>query len=227
MRLSLVHAVREPSGKAPETPPPLLILLHGVGSNEQDLIGLAPALDPRFYIVSARAPITLGQGAFGWYHVQFTPTTQIINPDEAESSRKLLLKFIDEVLEAYTIDPSRVYLLGFSQGCIMSIAAALTQPDKFAGIVGMSGRLLPNILEKAVPPGHLKGLPVLVVHGTADSVLSITEGRAIRDALQQLPVDLTYREYAMGHHVSEESLNDISDWLTARLDSPDWRSKSE
>ena len=64
----------------------------------------------------------------------------------------------------------------------------------------------------------------MVVHGTQDSVLSIDFGRAIRDALEKLPVDLVYREYAMGHNVSQQSLNDISLWLTTRLNSPDWRS---
>ena len=226
MRLSLVHAVREPSGNTRE-PAPLLILLHGVGSNEQDLMGLAPALDSRCFVVSARAPITRSPGAYAWYSVQFTPTGQIIDPDEAEASRKLVLKFVDEVTASYNVDPGRVYLLGFSQGCIMSLAAALTQPRKFAGVVGMSGRLLPGILEKAAPPKEMAGLPIKVVHGTQDSVLRIEEGRAIQDALGKLPVDLAYREYNIGHHVSEESLNDISSWLTARLDGPDWRAPAE
>lgn len=214
--LSLVHLVREPT-RPVGGPAPLLLLLHGVGSNEQDLMGLAPSLDPRFFIVSARAPIKLGPQSFGWYHVQFTGTGHIIDPEEAEHSRQLLLKFVDELADAYPIDSHRVFLMGFSQGCIMSVAAALTAPQKFAGIVGMSGRLLPDILTKAALAEQLKDLPILIVHGTFDSVLQIDYGRAIRDALQKLPVDLTYREYPMAHHVSEESLTDVTAWLTARL----------
>jgi phospholipase/carboxylesterase len=65
---------------------------------------------------------------------------------------------------------------------------------------------------------------MLIVHGTADSVLNIEYGRAIRDALEKLPVNLTYREYPMGHHVSNQSLSDIQGWLSGRLDSlEDWR----
>ena len=67
-------------------PAPLLILLHGVGSNEQDLIGLAPALDPRFFVVSARAPITLGYGAYGWYHVQFLTTGYIMDHERLRAA---------------------------------------------------------------------------------------------------------------------------------------------
>jgi phospholipase/carboxylesterase len=214
---SLVHAVREPKNNSAEAAP-LLILLHGVGSNEQDLIGLAPVFDPRMFVVSARAPITLGHGSYGWYHVQFTATGPIIDPGEAESSRRLVLKFVEELCDSYKVDRRRVFLMGFSQGCIMSLAAGLTEPRRFSGIVGMSGRLLPGILSKAAPPEQLTGLPVLIVHGTQDNVLQIEYGRGIRDALQELPVDLTYREYPMGHSVSQQSLNDITSWLTKRLD---------
>jgi phospholipase/carboxylesterase len=222
-RFSLVHAVREPAERSAKAAP-VLLLLHGVGSNEQDLMGLAPMLDSRFFVVSARAPITLQHGSYAWYHIQFTPTTQIVNPEEAEASRIRLLRFIDEINDSYNVDPDRLFIMGFSQGCIMSLAAALTEPRRFAGIVGMSGRLLPGIIDKAAPADELRGLPILVVHGTADQVLGIQYGRDIRDELQKLPVRLTYREYPIGHHVSQQSLSDINDWLSERLESrEDWR----
>jgi phospholipase/carboxylesterase len=201
-------------------------MLHGVGSNEQDLMSLAPMLDPRFFVISVRAPITLQHGSYAWYHVQFTETSQIINPEEAESSRLLLLKFLREVTESYNVDADHLFLIGFSQGCIMSLSAALTQPRLFAGIVGMSGRLLPGLLDKLAPEAELKGLPLHIVHGTEDRVLSIEYGRAIRDALEKLPVNLTYREYAMGHNTSHQSLQDIEQWLAERLDSnANWRTE--
>lgn len=205
---------------------PVLLLLHGVGSNEQDLMGLASSLDPRFFVVSARAPLTLGPSSFGWYHVQFLPKGFLIDEQEAEESRDLLLRFVDELTSSYEVDAERVYLMGFSQGCIMSIGAALAAPARFAGVVGMSGRLLDSMLRKTAPEAELRNLPILVVHGTQDSVITVTDGRAMRDELEQLPVDLTYKEYNMGHHVTPESLRDISDWLTARLDAPaGWRTR--
>jgi phospholipase/carboxylesterase len=222
-RFSLVHAIREPLQES-DKPAPVLLMLHGVGSNEQDLMGLAPMLDPRFFVVSARAPITLQHGSYGWYHVQFTPTGHVMNPEEAEASRVRILRFVDEVIDSYNVDPDQVYVMGFSQGCIMSLSACLTEPRRFAAVVGMSGRLLPDVLHKAAPEDEIRGLPVLIVHGTDDSVLSIEYGRAIRDALEKLPVELTYREYPMGHQVTNESLGDIEKWLAKRLDSPhDWR----
>jgi phospholipase/carboxylesterase len=216
-QLSLVHLIQPPREQLAGLPP-LLLLLHGVGSHEGDLFDLVPYLDGRFFIVSARAPITLAPGSYAWFHVEFTATGSIINPEEAESSRQTLIRFIDEVVEAYELDSKRVYLLGFSQGAIMSFSVALTQPDKVAGIVAMSGRILPEIGSVIAPRERLKGLPILVVHGVSDNVLPIENGRASQKLLSTLPVKLDYREYWMGHTVSEESLARVSTWLRERLD---------
>jgi phospholipase/carboxylesterase len=178
---------------------------------------LAPYLDPRFYIVSARAPNTLAPGSYAWFHVQFTPQGPVINPEEAERSRLGLLGFIDELVETYGVDPARVYVMGFSQGAIMGLSLGLTRLDTLAGLVAHSGRILPEIRPIMAPPDALRGLPVLVAHGTADAVLPIHHGRASRELLSTLPVDLTYREYPIGHEISAESLGDTAAWLSERL----------
>jgi phospholipase/carboxylesterase len=217
--LSLTHLIREPKQKS-LSPPPLLLLLHGVGSHERDLFELAPYLDERFFIVSARAPITLMSGAYAWFHVQFMPDDgrPVINPDDAESSRQLLLQFTDELVAAYQLDPKRVYLMGFSQGAIISLSIALTQPDKLAGVVAMSGRILPEVLPMQAQSEAFGRLPIMVVHGLSDQKLDISYGRNARDILSKLPVAFTYREYPMGHEVTQESLRDVSAWLKERLD---------
>ena len=222
-RLSLVH-LSQPPRRPSSSRPPLLLLLHGVGSHEGDLMGLAPYLDERFLIVSARGPVTIGPGMYGWFHVQLDPVEPHINAEEAEHSRITLVLFIDEVIATYNTDPLRTYLLGFSQGAIMSVSLALTRPEKLAGVVAMSGRVLPEVLPKRAPTEAMRGLPILVVHGTEDVVLPIHHGRAARDQLSSLPVALTYREYSIGHFVSEESLTDVTAWLRQRLDEPPWQS---
>jgi phospholipase/carboxylesterase len=214
--LSLVHLVRQPLVEADT--PPLLLLLHGVGSNEHDLFGLAPYLDERFLSISVRAPNTLGLGSYAWFDVDFTPQGPVIDPAQAEASRKALINFIGEAIMAYGADPKQVYLVGFSQGAIMSASVALTRPDLVAGVVLMSGRILPQVRPMMVDPEKLEGLPILIVHGVADTVLPINHGRASRQLLASLPVELTYHEYPMGHEVSQESLADVSSWLSAQLD---------
>ena len=214
--LSLVHLVRQPKKEA--CTPPLLMLLHGIGSNEHDLYGLAPFLDERFLVISVRAPNTLGPGSYAWFEVDFTAQGPVINPEQAEISRKTLITLLNEAVTSYGADPERVYLMGFSQGAIMSASVALTQPELVAGVVMMSGRILPEIQPLIAPKEELAGLPFIVVHGTADTVLPITYGRASRELLSSLPVELTYHEYSMGHEVSQESLNDVTTWLSAKLD---------
>lgn len=214
--LSLVHLVRQPIVKADT--PPLLLLLHGVGSNEDDLFGLAPYLDERFLIISVRAPNTLGPGSYAWFDVDFTPQGPVIDPAQAEASREALIDFIGEAITAYSADPNQVYMMGFSQGAIMSASVALTRPDLVAGVVLMSGRILPEIQPLMAAPEKLEGLPILVIHGIIDTVLPIDHGRASRQLLASLPVELTYHEYPMGHEVSQESLAEVSSWLSAQLD---------
>jgi len=214
--LPLVHLVRQPLIGAGT--PPLLLLLHGIGSNEHDLYGLAPFLDKRFLIISVRAPNTLGPGSYVWFEVDFTPQGPVINPEQAEASHKALITFLKEAIKVYGANPKQVYLMGFSQGAIMSASIALIQPELVAGAVLMSGRIPPEIQSLIASSEELSGFPILVVHGTADRVLPINYGRASRELLSSLPVDLTYHEYPMGHEVSQASLSDVSAWLTEQLD---------
>jgi len=216
--LSLSHLFQPPR-RPSDGRPPLLILLHGYGSNERDLVGLAPYLDPRFQIVSVRAPQTLAPGSYAWFELRWTAADDIvINFPQAEQSRTLLIGFIAEALAAYGGDPARVYLLGFSQGAIMSASVTLTEPELIAGAVLMSGRVPAEIRPQIASPERLAGKPFLVVHGVADTVLPIQNGRASRAFLAELPVTLTYKEYPMGHEVSAQSLADVTAWLTERLD---------
>src|SRR5215204_1098945 len=216
-RLGLKHLVREPVDVG-HTPPPLLLLLHGLGGNEEDLFGLAPYLGGRFLVVSARAPVALEYGGYGWFRIDFTPRGTVADVEQARRSLGMLPGFIDGLVEAYGADSRRVYLAGFSQGSMMSLALLFARPEKVAGVVAMSGRLPRQELEQTPDPSTLAGKPVLVTHGLHDTVLPVEQGRAARDYLRELPVELTYREYPMGHEVSAESLRDVTAWLTKVLD---------
>jgi phospholipase/carboxylesterase len=200
---------------------PLLLLLHGYGSNEDDLLSLAPYLDERFLVVSARAPVPLAitsYPSYAWFSLEFGPGGVFIDEAEVESSRQKLRKFIDELVKHYQLDLGSVYLLGFSQGAMMSLAVALTYPTTARAVVAMSGRLLPQTVAQISDKDALTGLPIFVAHGTGDTLLPIHHGRETRAKLSELPVELTYREYEMGHEVTSESLRDITTWLTSKID---------
>lgn len=214
--LSLIHLVHQPTQPSPGSPP-LLLLCHGLGSDEADLLGLAPYLDPRLLIVSVRAPYPHGPG-YTWFALEIGPDQIRADMAQAAQSLDTLQRFLQEAITTYNADPQRVYLMGFSQGAIMSLCLTLVYPQRVAGAVAMSGRM-PGEREFPLPTDRepFQDLPILVVHGLYDPVLPIQEGRRIRDRLQTLPVDLTYREYPMAHQVSEESLGDIIRWLQERL----------
>ena len=222
VRLSLEHLVRGPApGVTPDGGrPPLLLLLHGVGSNERSMAALASAFDPRFLVVSARSPIVLAPDSFAWFHVSFTAQGPVIDAAEAAAGWAHVARFIDEAVAAYGADPARAYAAGFSQGAIMALAALLTAPGHIAGAAAMSGRLLPEVLPHMASPDALRGKPVLIVHGNQDETLGIHFARLAREQLQRLPIVLSYRELPMAHAVTAESLAEVSSWLTSLLDGP-------
>jgi phospholipase/carboxylesterase len=97
---------------------------------------------------------------------------------------------------------------------------ALTYPGLAAGVVAMSGKMLPQALAQIADKDALIGLPIFVAHGAGDTLLPINQGRDARARLSELPVELTYREYDMGHEISYDSLRDVTVWLKERLDHP-------
>lgn len=223
--LGLAHLVHPPSPGAQGRRPPLLLLLHGVGSHEADLFALAPMLDRRFLCLSLRAPFVLAPGSYAWFEVELSPVAPVIDVEQAEESRRQVAEFIPRAVQHYQADPERVFLFGFSQGAIISLAVFHTRPEVLAGVVALSGRTLPELFSqdgpmagRLAPPEALEGLPILVVHGTHDPVLPIQFGRDTRDRLGKLPVALTYHELPMAHTISPDALLLVQGWLTDQLD---------
>ena len=216
---SLTHIVHPPRASV-DGPCPALIMLHGRGADEHDLFGLAPYLDPRLLIVSARAPFPFPYGGgYAWYDVieVGAPHSRMF----AESYEHLR-RFLDEVVAGYPVDARRVFLFGFSMGAVMSHALALTQPDKFAGVVAHSGYVPPaKELRLEFRLNDLDGLGWFVAHGMHDPIIPVSFGRETRDLLKDTAADLTYKEYPIAHQISQHSLDDLSAWLTKRIDQQD------
>ena len=216
----LEYRAVEPRVRTPQ--PPLLLLLHGIGADENDLLPLAQFLDPRFLILAVRAPHEAAAMGYGWYEIDWTVTPARADPAEMVASRNLLARFVEEAIATYGTDRARTYLLGFSQGAIMSIALLLARPDLVRGVVAHSGRLarLAGQLDPATEA--FSRAEVLVLHGAQDEVVPVADGRKVAAVLGKLlGPRLTYQEYvSLGHGISDESLADAARWLTARLDRP-------
>lgn len=212
---ALTYELRPPrSGPMPGTP--VLILLHGVGGNERNLLALADTLDPRFAVVSVRGPLQVGPDGFAFFNVRFTPEP-VPNPEEAEASRVALIDLIPYLVHDHGLDPAQVFLLGFSQGAIIGASVTLSRPDLVAGLVMLSGRILPEARPTFAPAQQLQTANVFVAHGVHDAKLGIHHGRASQQLLTDLSVNLTYREYDMGHDITPTELADVNAWLIERL----------
>ncbi|MFM7320224.1 MAG: alpha/beta hydrolase [Armatimonadota bacterium] len=200
--------------------PPLLVLLHGMGSDETDLAEIAPLLDPRFHIVSVRAPFPHPPG-WSWLPTAVARDGGLLVDEEyTQGVRDRLASEIRKWIEAYGTDPWRTYLLGFSQGAGVALHAAVTVPGCAAGAVVLSGRLNGTIEFEA--SAAVDGLPVFVAHGTHDAVVPVEQGRAIRKFLEIRRMRVEYREYPSGHEASAETLADVARWLADRLDEGGW-----
>ena len=211
---SLHYIVQHPSAESSAGGLPLLVLLHGYGSNEEDLLGLAPYLDSRFLIASARAPQVLDFGGFAWFPIDFTPDGLVLRFDQVGAAREKIRELVETLRAEHPVE--RVFLLGFSQGAGMAMSAALAHPGLYDGVAFLSGVCVPELLPDEARVAT-SALPVLMTHGRQDLVLSIQQGRAARELLSRLSVDLDYKEYDMGHEISPECLQDLSDWLARRL----------
>jgi len=212
MNLSLHHLVREPKIKLEKNP--LLLLLHGYGSNEEDLFSFASELPEEYYVVSVQAPHEMGYGSYAWYAINFdADENKFSDIPQAQESRDLIATFIDELVENYPIDPAKVTLIGFSQGTILSYAIALSYPEKIQRVVAMSGYLNTEMATANFDKNAFKHLKVFASHGTVDQVVPVDWARKAAPVLTQLGIEVVYKEYPIGHGVSPQNFYDFKNWL--------------
>ena len=212
MKLSLEYKIREPKVKLDKNP--LLLLLHGYGSNEADLFSFAEELPEEYYIISARAPYDMQYGSYAWYAINFdADQNKFSDNEQAKTSRDLIAKFIDELVQNYPIDPNDVSLIGFSQGSILSYAVALSYPEKVQQVVAMSGYLNLEIVADDYLKNTLSNLRIFASHGTVDQVIPVDWARKTPAILENLGVAVTYKEYPIGHGVAPQNFYDFKNWL--------------
>lgn len=212
MNLSLEYLIREPKIKLDKNP--LLLLIHGYGSNEQDLFSFASELPEEYYIVSARAPYDIQYGSYAWYAINFdADQNKFSDNEQAISSRDIIAQFIEELKANYPIDSNNVSLIGFSQGAILSYAVALSHPEKVNKIVALSGYLNTEILEENYLKNSFSNLKIFAAHGTVDQVIPVEWARKAKPFLDNLGINTTYKEYPIGHGVSPQEFNDFKNWL--------------
>lgn len=212
MSFSLYHLVREPKVKLEKNP--LLLLLHGYGSNEEDLFSFASELPDDYFVISARAPYPLPPYGNAWYAIHFdADENKFSDNDQARESRDLIAHFVDELVENYPIDKDKVTLIGFSQGAILSYSVALSFPEKVQRVVALSGYFNMDIIDVNFRNNNISNLKFFISHGTVDQVIPVDWARKAPDFLKGLGLDVVYREYPVGHGVAPQNFYDFKNWL--------------
>ncbi|MCX6122246.1 MAG: alpha/beta hydrolase-fold protein [Ignavibacteriales bacterium] len=194
-------------------PYPTLILLHGRGTDENDLLGLASAFDPRLLIVSVRAPYRFPYGGYTWFDLD---EQNGVNTDQLMEGCGALIQCLDDIQQKYSVDSKRVFLFGFSMGAMMSLTVSLSNPHRFKGVVAHSG-LLPQEDTLKYRWNDLDEISFFIAHGTYDPIVPVEFGRQAHQRFMDAKADVFYCEYPIQHTISEESLSDAADWLQRKI----------
>ncbi|HEY0390505.1 MAG TPA: phospholipase [Solirubrobacterales bacterium] len=210
---SLVHSERPAAGEAEG----LLVLHHGRGSDEQDLLALADMLDPagRLRVITPRAPLVLeGSPGYHWYLV---PRVGYPDRDTFEAARAALAELHDGLWEETGIEPARTVLGGFSMGTVMSYAMALSgDRPPVAGILAFSG-FLPTVEDWEPRLDDRRGTRAFIAHGHRDPIIEVAFAHRARQLLEQGGLDVDYHESEIGHQIDPAHLSAASNWLAGSL----------
>lgn len=208
MKTEMIYELRRPKDMVPGKKYPALFVMHGIGSNEQNMLSLVNGLEDSFFIFSVRGHLTQGSG-FAYFTIEGygKPHREVF-----DDGIKRLANFIDYATANYQIDPEQSYLLGFSQGAIVSMTLALTLGKKIKGVVALSG-YIPQFVKEEYMTNPGEHLSVFVSHGEYDQVLPYEWGKENVDYFTKLGVPVTFKSYPEGHTVSGNNLQDFQAWI--------------
>jgi phospholipase/carboxylesterase len=200
-------------------PDGLLVLHHGRGTDEGDLLGLAGALDPgrRLLVVTPRAPLKLpGSPGYHWYLV---PRVGYPDRDTFHAARAALADLHDRLWEETAIPPGRTVFGGFSMGSVMSYAMGLgADRPPVAGILAFSG-FVPVVDGWRPHFEDRRGTRAFLAHGRADPIMEVDFARGARRRLEAGGLEVEYHESDVGHQIDPAHLPAAAEWLEATLPS--------
>ena len=208
----LDYRVRRPLKESDTSP--VLFLLHGYGSHEEDLFSFANYLPEEYLIISLRAPLSLSFGGYAWYSIHINEQQDKWSDNaEAKKAQEIILYNIDYHLEQFKLKEQKVSLLGFSQGAILSWAVGLSHPERIDKLIALSGYVNEDIFVYAKE--GLDQLRIFSSHGTKDPTLPIEWARKGIALVEKKEISVAYKEYPQGHGINQDNFNDLLSWLKA------------
>jgi len=192
----------------------VIIMFHGYGSNKDDLFSFAKFMNPNFLIISVQAPIQMDYNSYCWWSLNYNNDMQLqMDVKEAENSLNELNRFISEDLSTkYNFGLNQVYLLGFSQGCMISYALSINFPENYKKAVGLSGKIpyeIINFDEKFDYSNH----NFFCSHGVNDQVIPIEVGRESNRWFSEKNINHKYLEFESAHGINSENFEQMNLWL--------------
>ena len=202
--------------KLPAKNPPLLILLHGYGSNELDLFSFADELPETLVIVSLRAPYEMGHGGYAWYDINLdSKNNKFSDLNQARKSLQKITTTIDYIKTKHNTNPNNTFLLGFSQGAILSYALSFNFPNKIEHVIALSGYLNSEL----IPKENTQKIHTdyYISHGAVDQVIPVEWARKAGPFLDSKGLKNEYSEYPVGHGVAPQIFFSFKKWIENRL----------
>ncbi|MFN8397324.1 MAG: PHB depolymerase family esterase [Bacteroidia bacterium] len=224
MNMNASNPQREPAAQAPleflirapkqrSGPAPLLLLLHGYGSNAQDIFPLAQQVPDEWIVVAASGPQMQGEGRHAWYDVQLVDGKIRIHAPGADHSRKLVLDLIAHLKTAYSVDARRVVVAGFSQGANLAQSVALSSPETVSAFGVFSGRWVEELRSSIAPQVSNKTTKGFIAHGSRDHMLPMHHAQENIAQLQAMGLRVTFVEDTTPHIISQKQFKAFTSWL--------------
>ena len=203
----LKYRIRKGDNKLTQSP--AIFLIHGYGSNCDDLFSFAPYLPKNLTIIALEAPISLAQGNSAWYHL-YPGQNGTLKSDlnEAQRSLELITNDIKQLIQKYNINKIDVSVLGFSQGAILSWALAYSKSEIVRRVIALSGYIHESI-DTSDPPKFIG----YATHGITDEIIPIKMARDSVFPISQKHSAIEYHEFNDGHNVSQENFTKMLIWL--------------
>ena len=209
---SLKHQVRK-AIRDGDKKAPALFMLHGLNSNENDLMPLARAIDKRMYVISVQAPLSDEPNSHKWFSMRFDEGKIVCSDAQVERSRIILKQFLEEAIEAYNLDPDNIVMMGFSQGGIMAYQFSITSPQLIKGSAILSSFVLESNKLKIGNIDDINNMKMFISHGEEDKVIPYQRAVESMRFLENINIPFQFKLYPVGHTISEQNLIDVVNWM--------------
>jgi len=205
LKTSFYYLIQKPKNNTNKSP--LVFLLHGFGSNEQDLFSFSPHLSQDATIISLRAPIMLYPNSYAWYNIFFSGSVKRYDKEAAKFIRDKIINEMDYFINKYNCDPNRITLIGFSQGAIL--AHAIAQNSNIKNLIALSG----YVDKELISFKKTNNLSIYISHGKYDEVIPFEESFKTNKLLDDNNLKYEFKEFDQGHGVNSQNLKSFLGWI--------------